>query len=412
MAIVPDTNVNLANNVRDVLNAAGGSVNNDITSFFKAVANIKKWARKKPVRHPKLLNLTDSDFKSVNFGLTMPSGNNSASIAVAQEYIYQLPTGGPSSPYRLSDFRGYNSNAYAPCVNRVGDLVYNTVFEDPLVFRLDYYTGGIDTIGFDEVNPELAECYFCVAISWMREGNTYLEYKTSANKIKNDNEKQLTWTKDELPFTYPSGQLSNLKYYLLACTAPKTTVGGDEVEHTFYALPFDKASEGTKPITFDGTIAMTFTPYGIADTPKASGFADFNYYTQGNGSRRYQLASHGGFWLAYEIKNTGNTGRVLFGTEWKGEILPSPSGSGRDSTGYVKLTCYNITNGSLGDPNPLTISVGAGQTVKLLLGSADWMDYLNGELVQDMQDGNYDMRCTLLYNDAAREYSDFFYTTY
>ena len=33
MAIVPDSNVNLAVNVRDVLNAAGGSVTNEVITF-------------------------------------------------------------------------------------------------------------------------------------------------------------------------------------------------------------------------------------------------------------------------------------------------------------------------------------------------------------------------------------------
>lgn len=412
MATIPSTNVNLATNVRDILNAAGGSVNNNLITFFQTGAKLNKWSRKKPVRHPKLFDLTDAEFKSVNFGLSVPSGSGSAASAVAQEYIYQLPTGGTSQPYRLSDFKGYSTTAYAPCVNRMGDMKWNTIFQDPLVFSLDYYSGGTDTIGLDEVNSQIANCYFCVAIQWTRAGNTYLEYKTSASNIKNDNTKQLTWTRSELPFTYPAGQLSNLKYYLLACSTPKTTVGGAEVEHTFYSLPFSSTSEGVKPITFDDTLGMTFTPYGIADTPKASGFADFNYYTQGSGSRRYQLAGHGGFWLAYEIKNTSNVGRVLYGNLWKGEILPSPSSSGRDSTGYINLTCYNITSGTLGVPNPSTISIGAGQTVKLLLGSADWMDYVNGSLVQNMQNGNYDMRCTLLYNDATRQYTDYFYTTY
>ena len=40
MAIVPNTDVNLAGNIRDVLNAAGGSVTNDVITFFQTRANI------------------------------------------------------------------------------------------------------------------------------------------------------------------------------------------------------------------------------------------------------------------------------------------------------------------------------------------------------------------------------------
>ena len=53
MAIVPNTDVNLAGNIRDVLNAAGGSVTNDVITFFQTRANINMWAKYKPVRHTK-----------------------------------------------------------------------------------------------------------------------------------------------------------------------------------------------------------------------------------------------------------------------------------------------------------------------------------------------------------------------
>ena len=49
MAVIPNTNVNLATNVRDVLNAAGGSVTNDLRSFFKNAAKIDMWALFKPL---------------------------------------------------------------------------------------------------------------------------------------------------------------------------------------------------------------------------------------------------------------------------------------------------------------------------------------------------------------------------
>lgn len=34
MAVVPNSNVNLATNIRDVLNAAGGSATNEVITFF------------------------------------------------------------------------------------------------------------------------------------------------------------------------------------------------------------------------------------------------------------------------------------------------------------------------------------------------------------------------------------------
>nr|DAQ19077.1 MAG TPA: hypothetical protein [Caudoviricetes sp.] len=40
MAIVPNTKVRLAENIRDVLNSAGGSVTDDIVTFFQDRAKI------------------------------------------------------------------------------------------------------------------------------------------------------------------------------------------------------------------------------------------------------------------------------------------------------------------------------------------------------------------------------------
>lgn len=47
MAVIPSTNVNLATNICDVLNAAGGSVGSDgnVASFFTSEAKINKWAK-------------------------------------------------------------------------------------------------------------------------------------------------------------------------------------------------------------------------------------------------------------------------------------------------------------------------------------------------------------------------------
>ena len=77
MAIVPNTDVNLAGNIRDVLNAAGGSVTNDVITFFQTRANINMWAKYKPVRHTKKFDLTDGEFQDARYGLNIPQAGNS-----------------------------------------------------------------------------------------------------------------------------------------------------------------------------------------------------------------------------------------------------------------------------------------------------------------------------------------------
>lgn len=122
MAIIPDSNVNLASKVRDVLNGAGGSVGNDVTSFFTNAAKINHWSKFKPVRYP--ADFTDKSvyWKAAdgNCGFTPKSTGAYANIpslvdGAMNGWVYNLPRGKSgiyNEPMRLGDFRGYDSNAH------------------------------------------------------------------------------------------------------------------------------------------------------------------------------------------------------------------------------------------------------------------------------------------------------------
>lgn len=112
MATIPNSNVNLATHIRDVLNNAGGSVTDDCTTFFSEGANINIWNRYKPVRHTKKFGLTLEDFQSANFGLEIPTVDPLNVLpSLTAEIKYLPPRGGESEPLRIGDFRGYNSLA-------------------------------------------------------------------------------------------------------------------------------------------------------------------------------------------------------------------------------------------------------------------------------------------------------------
>lgn len=127
MAVIPNKNVNLATNVRDVLSGAGGSVSNDTTSFFKPAAKINHWSKHKP------LSMTvnfcqDFDSSRADYDADWWKGEDDfcgfkpKSIASTTQLLtlvkgdlngweYVLPSGGANSPYRLGDFAGYDSDA-------------------------------------------------------------------------------------------------------------------------------------------------------------------------------------------------------------------------------------------------------------------------------------------------------------
>lgn len=133
MAVIPNTNVNLATNVRDVLNSAGGSVSNALTSFFSASAKINKWAKYKPVIYYNQPFLDDDRRWKGDTGLC---GFTSGSIVFGSvddlvtaykngaTFVYDIPSGGVAEPMRLGDFRGYCTDAQAP----IWDFYINGAF--------------------------------------------------------------------------------------------------------------------------------------------------------------------------------------------------------------------------------------------------------------------------------------------
>lgn len=114
MATIPSTNVNLATNVRDILNAAGGSVNNNLITFFQTGAKLNRWSKYKPVQSsfvgaPPFASWYEGD--NHKCGLDYPSYSSAAQLRAnysgVADWKYVLPT----SPLRLHDFRGYNTDA-------------------------------------------------------------------------------------------------------------------------------------------------------------------------------------------------------------------------------------------------------------------------------------------------------------
>lgn len=65
---------------------------------------INIWSKKKPMSYSKLPELTDAEMLSVNYGLSVTYGRPCV-------YAYNPPTGGDASPFRLTDFVGYNHAA-------------------------------------------------------------------------------------------------------------------------------------------------------------------------------------------------------------------------------------------------------------------------------------------------------------
>lgn len=121
MALVPNSSVDLGPKVRDVLASAGGSVTNQLSTFFKPEAKINMWSRYKPTHYPADFPDQELQCKGVNgdYGISIPFVSSYTSLYNLYDgnlngWKYTLPSGGSGSPYRLGDFRRYCSHANSP----------------------------------------------------------------------------------------------------------------------------------------------------------------------------------------------------------------------------------------------------------------------------------------------------------
>ena len=114
--IIPNTNVSF-NDIRDTLNANGGSVTNDFITAFQERAKINKWSKHKPVQFtddfcqdfdPAKLNYKPGWWKGTdgNCGFTIPISGSVENIK-NKDWSYSMPT----SRYRLGDFCNYYPKA-------------------------------------------------------------------------------------------------------------------------------------------------------------------------------------------------------------------------------------------------------------------------------------------------------------
>lgn len=127
--ILPTTDLHYSD-IRDTLNAGGGSVNNNVASAFKEAANINIWSKHKPVKHYYLF-CQDFDTSKPNYvsdwwkgrwgdcGISFPIVNSYRQVKDVYDenlngWNLNLPIGDESEPLRQGDFARYDTSATRP----------------------------------------------------------------------------------------------------------------------------------------------------------------------------------------------------------------------------------------------------------------------------------------------------------
>lgn len=190
MAIIPSTGVELVPEVGQVLQSAGGVVNVYYApSYFTKDAKINKWARFKPEDYKSDYALSEHERKMNNFSfdvLSITGVITTLFANAANSWAYKLPKGGVNSPYRLGDFRGYNTEAQPPFdyhyIMKTGETINGTADE---VWRVVTNAGAeikmSELVVFEDMN---STGYLFVARKL--NGSNYEYIKSSMVSMAND----------------------------------------------------------------------------------------------------------------------------------------------------------------------------------------------------------------------------------
>lgn len=182
MATIPKTGTLYFSTVRNTL----GENTTDLGKLCTS-PNINPWTKYKPVRLSNPFPPINSTWwKAVdgNCGFTIPqmtNPNQSASL----NWKYNPPAGGESSPFRLDDFRGYNTVAIPVMSHNYGNTLNinkATLINNQYHLFFSMPSSGTDQLAVEDFDQtEVGECYLTVQIVYP---NSTITYQSGTGKVK------------------------------------------------------------------------------------------------------------------------------------------------------------------------------------------------------------------------------------
>lgn len=294
--ILPKTNLQ-DHAIRNILNRGGGRTDNDFGSKYRSAAVVNDNSRYKPISYPKLFKLTDEDFYAADWGYIIPTYSNyikmKEAIEKGETWGYNRPYGGESSPYRSSDFRGYDAEAKPPFAMNASNgenvylgnslrLTFNEELTDIVKWsKFSSYQGtNIQYLNCGVYVPEIGYYY---ALTDTNQGLTMYD---------------LDWEKINIsiPSNLFKTNTTYTAYFVL------TTFDGVNGGHTWY-YPSESDYGSWWVMKKGGEVK-----FKVVDTPTPMDY--INVYGYGNGSYSYISGyySISGVTMTFEIETTSSLG--------------------------------------------------------------------------------------------------------
>ena len=341
--------------------SAIGAATNDVGQLCTH-PNINKWSKWKPVKYNSVTPITQAQLASVNFGITPPTPSTDYTEVMDVKWGYQKPTGGSSSPYRLSDFRNYNKTAEP--IAHIEEEIYidKSIITSREIALLMNISGTDFVIGLNDFIGDVGAYYYGAVIEERHNRYIITSDKTLANggySFTLDFTQppfDLLWenyTIRHLLISRPSTTIQTLGSFGAAYYMPIPTADGD--------VNFTNMTVSTRP---SSDIGVYFTHVGTGILPE---FPISNYQSIDGPS----MQTSGALYLKAQLKNNSASTKVF---QYPNEIGISPTFFGDTYRGTIQIYYQGVLQtGAQIEVPPLT-------TIELVMGNTNLINRQNNNI--------------------------------
>jgi hypothetical protein len=326
-----------------------GAASNDVGQLCTH-PNVNKWSKNKPISSNKLTVLTSADRLESDYGLVPPSPQTSYTPVYSQNWIYNRPTGGINSPYRLGDFGGYEHSA-TPIASLEGDITINRTMTSirPLILTMRRY--GTDTLlGVDDYSKAggISSGYY--AAVFVKNG---VEYIQSAKGTLGSGAYQIELDLTKAPFDTDE----TIQVYHVIINEKVDPIALRSTRSLGYrSLPTADNISNLTTIQVTSGLGIDLLVEKIASEAH---FDDLMYMNIGPfaSPTGYSFPSDGGAWFKISLYNLSSDPIVVPLTGWDMNVTPNYWG---DNSDYLPATVYD---GNFNSVSSVTVPPAGGSSV-------------------------------------------------
>lgn len=245
--------------IRDTINSYGGVADNGLLTFFDSADDINKWSKWKPFHYPAAFVDDESILRDRHWGLQIDHMSNWGLVTTKwqTQYVYNKPTGGSNSPYRVGDFRNYTKNAVC-FFDRFEESNGGTIYAgNDGAFLAWFNSPGTGSIKLSDIvvnGVAASDCYFGIVA--VKNGTTNYYVQTDSYKVG-------TNIQFGVSFNFPTAY-ETWKVYPMLSSTPFTTKTLNPINPScVLCLPSGPITVNVRPKTEQFNIAigaLTVTP--------------------------------------------------------------------------------------------------------------------------------------------------------